>query len=325
MSIDPLSRYPAIHTADVQEFEYRLRSTYGATGFTLADPSALKVRANFLPLQDIALGFSGLGTEATVHFDGCDFAVLQLPLRGKCVVTSGRRPITVSAGCPCITSAGQPIILERGVDFEQLFLRANSSELCRKLELLLDTPVHGEIEFEPAEFASPSRLLGLRRLIDLVVTQLDDEEALLPPPALRELEQAIIVQLLLASRHNYSDALDGGPRDPAPAHLRRVEAYIEANWNRPILIEDLVAVAGVSARSLYSGFEKVFECSPMAFVKRQRLLRARERLTITNEATTVTGVAFACGFSNLGHFARDYRATFGELPSETLRKSRTTS
>jgi len=39
------------------------------------------------------------------------------------------------------------------------------------------------------------------------------------------------------------------------------------------------------------------------------------------ESTTVTGVAFACGFSNLGHFANDYRATFGELPSDTLRRA----
>jgi transcriptional regulator GlxA family with amidase domain len=35
----------------------------------------------------------------------------------------------------------------------------------------------------------------------------------------------------------------------------------------------------------------------------------------------VTGVAFACGFQNLGHFARDYRLRFGELPSETLKGS----
>ena len=35
-------------------------------------------------------------------------------------------------------------------------------------------------------------------------------------------------------------------------------------------------------------------------------------------ATSVTEVAYSCGFSNLGHFAKDYGRHFGELPSETL-------
>jgi len=33
-------------------------------------------------------------------------------------------------------------------------------------------------------------------------------------------------------------------------------------------------------------------------------------------------VAFNCGFGNLGHFAREYREAFGELPSETLARAR---
>jgi len=35
----------------------------------------------------------------------------------------------------------------------------------------------------------------------------------------------------------------------------------------------------------------------------------------------VTAVAFACGFGNLGHFARDYREVFGERPSMTLARA----
>jgi len=36
-------------------------------------------------------------------------------------------------------------------------------------------------------------------------------------------------------------------------------------------------------------------------------------------STTVTSVAFACGFGNLGHFAGYYVRAFGETPSVTLR------
>lgn len=35
---------------------------------------------------------------------------------------------------------------------------------------------------------------------------------------------------------------------------------------------------------------------------------------------SVTQIALKCGFQNLGHFARDFRLAFGELPSDTLRR-----
>jgi transcriptional regulator GlxA family with amidase domain len=56
----------------------------------------------------------------------------------------------------------------------------------------------------------------------------------------------------------------------------------------------------------------------MAFVKSVRLQHARRMLQQPEGATSVVSVAFACGFLNPGHFARDYRLAFGELPSATL-------
>jgi transcriptional regulator GlxA family with amidase domain len=35
----------------------------------------------------------------------------------------------------------------------------------------------------------------------------------------------------------------------------------------------------------------------------------------------VTTVSSACGFGNLGHFAKDYFKIFGERPSDTLARS----
>lgn len=322
MSADPLSRYPAIYTSRVDEFEHRLRSIYGATGFSLQDPSLLAVRGTFAPMQDIAFGFGACGTAASIEFAETDFARLQMPLRGKGRTTVGRHSADIGADGACLASPGQPCTLDYGEGFEHLFMRVSSTAIRRKLAVLLDAPARGEIEFDLADFAGPAMLSGLQRMVRILVDQLNDREAILSPLVLREMEQAAILQLLFASRHNYSHLLDDNPRSPAPAHLRRVEAYIAANWNRPILVENLVEVSGVSARSLYTGFEKAYGCSPMVYVKHIRLRKAYELLTNAEEATSVTGVAFGCGFSNLGHFANDYRTTFGELPSDTLRRSR---
>ncbi|MFT4159157.1 helix-turn-helix transcriptional regulator, partial [Shinella sp.] len=89
----------------------------------------------------------------------------------------------------------------------------------------------------------------------------------------------------------------------------------------PITIESLIEVSGVSARTLFRSFKRIRGYPPMFFVKKIRLERARALLGDRNAVTSVTGVALKCGFANLGQFARDYRETFGELPSETLKRS----
>ena len=61
----------------------------------------------------------------------------------------------------------------------------------------------------------------------------------------------------------------------------------------------------------------------MAFVKQVRLQHAREMLRGTDRSRSVTQTALACGFTNLGHFARDYFKRFGERPSDTARRNKT--
>jgi transcriptional regulator GlxA family with amidase domain len=45
-------------------------------------------------------------------------------------------------------------------------------------------------------------------------------------------------------------------------------------------------------------------------------------LMMPDKTTSVTSVAFDCGFTNLGHFAKDYGKCFGELPSDTLNRTK---
>jgi adenylate cyclase len=56
-----------------------------------------------------------------------------------------------------------------------------------------------------------------------------------------------------------------------------------------------------------------------------RLTKARRELEQVRTHTTVTKVALANGFNELGRFAGHYRAMFGETPSATLRRNRGSS
>jgi transcriptional regulator GlxA family with amidase domain len=126
----------------------------------------------------------------------------------------------------------------------------------------------------------------------------------------------------MCHRHNHTHLLLREPLPASQTAVRAVEEFIEANWDKPIGIETMVAVANVSARSLFRQFRKDRGYSPADFAKRVRLNHAREMLEQPNEAGSVIQIALRCGFQNPGHFARDYRNTFGELPSTTLKKAR---
>ncbi|WP_198375121.1 helix-turn-helix domain-containing protein [Neoroseomonas rubea] len=101
--------------------------------------------------------------------------------------------------------------------------------------------------------------------------------------------------------------------------VRAAEAFMEARVERPVYTEELCAALGVSARRLHDAFRAVLGTSPHAHLKSRRLMLARRALLRQrNGPELVKSVALGHGFWHLGHFARDYRALFGELPSETL-------
>lgn len=57
------------------------------------------------------------------------------------------------------------------------------------------------------------------------------------------------------------------------------------------------------------------------FIKIQRLSAARQELQMASaEKSSARQVAAKWGFLQFAHFATDYRAHFGERPSETLRR-----
>ena len=74
-------------------------------------------------------------------------------------------------------------------------------------------------------------------------------------------------------------------------------------------------------RSLRDGFSKFLGVSPKDYIQLRRLHHARKALSAHQIGeVTVAEVAADQGMWDPGRFAHRYRKTFGELPSETLRR-----
>jgi len=200
-------------------------------------------------------------------------------------------------------------------------LKIDPGALENKLTCLLGARPTGKLEILPTADRHSPRFQQLWRMIRFFAEQLDSACEPMPPLVVRELEQAILVAFLSANRHTFSDVLERDPAATLPCHVRRAEEFIEAHWDQAVTIEKLVEATGIGARAIFRAFQQTRGYSPMAFAKMVRLRRARAMLGAPDAETSVTSVAFVCGFGNLGHFARDYRQAFGERPSATLAKA----
>jgi transcriptional regulator GlxA family with amidase domain len=123
-------------------------------------------------------------------------------------------------------------------------------------------------------------------------------------------------------RHD-ADRLAGDVTSVAlPADLVRALEWLRSHLSEPVDLELLASVAGVRPRTLESHFKTFLGTTPLGWLRRTRFANARRELERGASDATVTGIALASGFVQLGRFAAEYRAIFGETPSTTLRRSR---
>lgn len=132
-----------------------------------------------------------------------------------------------------------------------------------------------------------------------------------------------LLRLLCAPDDDTAPAADAATLAEHAASRRRLALVMAARelvsrpLNHTMTVDELCAELHVTRRTLQNHFHSVVGESPADFLKAVRLNACRRRLR--DGGATVQDVAAQWGFFHMGHFARDYRAMFGELPSQTLR------
>lgn len=95
--------------------------------------------------------------------------------------------------------------------------------------------------------------------------------------------------------------------------------HISAHLSEVITLSDLERFSGLSARSLQLAFNEVHGCSPMAWIKTQRLLRVRQALLARSDVP-IEALALSAGFQNMPPFFLAYKRRFGETPGQTRQR-----
>lgn len=323
MERPPLEQYSAILTHSPDEATEHCRKAYGLRNLTVTgSKSEFLAGVNHRFSNDIALIYSAYGTGVELEFPQPEFARQMFCLSGKGILRVGKTDAAMCIGKSMTLPVGRPVTFCLNENVEQLALRIGEATLVKSLTALLGSEPAKPIQLHGGQLEE-SREIALRDLVMYFVKSVHSLEESDPYcPVISELEQAIIAAFLYSNHHNYSDLLRADSKDAGPWQVRAVEDHILSHWNEPIDIFQLVEITGVSARSIFQAFARTRSYSPKTFLKRARLTHARAKLQSCDPGTSVTAIALSCGFNNVGRFASEYRAQFGELPSETLARRR---
>jgi len=93
---------------------------------------------------------------------------------------------------------------------------------------------------------------------------------------------------------------------------RRALAYIEENLGSKIAICELAALVSFSKSHFSRAFKRSLGLSPMAYVTRRRVERAKVMMISTDGQ--LTEIALACGFADQSHLNRSFRRAVGVSP-----------
>jgi AraC family transcriptional regulator len=102
------------------------------------------------------------------------------------------------------------------------------------------------------------------------------------------------------------------PGGLAAWQAKRTVEYIEDNLGSKMALRDMADFVALSPSYFSRAFKQSLGSSPMAYVARRRVERAKLMMTSTRER--LAAIALACGFADQSHFTRSFSRFVGMSP-----------
>ena len=231
-----------------------------------------------------------LGGE-TYTYDPANYLVLAVPL---------------PAECDAETEYGKPILMVN-IDVDATMV----GEML--LEIDGTSPLSGET---PRGISSTPMNPGLAgaviRLLECLKCPVDSR--LLGRQMVRE----VVYRVLRGEQGGALYAL--ASRDDHFTRIARVLRHIHSDYAKPLGTEEMARLAGMSVSAFHHHFKLVTACSPLQYLKRIRLDRARTLMTI--DGYNAGTAAHAVGYESASQFGREFKRLFGVTPVEDAEQTR---
>ena len=103
------------------------------------------------------------------------------------------------------------------------------------------------------------------------------------------------------------------------SHIERISNAIRAikkDFNKPLTVNSLAEIAGMSVSGFHAHFKTVTSMSPLQFQKQLRLIEARHLML--SENMDAAAAAYQVGYESASQFSREYVRMFGTPPKRDI-------
>ncbi len=102
-------------------------------------------------------------------------------------------------------------------------------------------------------------------------------------------------------------------RDGSSLRIVKTVRHLQENYHQSLDVDTIAKFAGMGNSTLHHAFEKLVGQSPIQYLKKIRLHKAR--LMIVSNGLNASEAAFQVGYNNLSQFSREFKRHFGHPPS----------
>jgi len=243
--------------------------------------------------------------------------LVALVLRGSKRVTMGSRTFDFGAGESLLITADVPTVSQitkanLSVPYIALVVDLDPAVIESLVVEMGSTPFSActPVRVDPTEAEVADAALRLMRLLDR-------------PASVRILQTQLIRELhfwLLSGRHGGA-IRSLGVADSHAQRVARAVALIREHFARPLRVEALAEVAGMSLSSFHEHFRAITSLSPLQFQKQLRLIEARRMMLADGQM--ISSAAYAVGYESVPHFTREYGRMFGLPPARDIKAAKT--
>ncbi len=301
-----------------------LQSIAAAKILHLGDRQDFRLKMDYLDLNRVSLISNSMTSSCSMEaLLGEDDFRLVLALHAPSQFSWRGQSYQVSEKQGIVVNPGSKITVDRYARSKTLVINTSYSTLKDHLKLLTNRNVKEPLEFDKKIDFSQGPGAYLYVLMNRLSHDSLYNDMLLTQPGIQRGYGELILGAILALPHNHIHLLQ--PEDSslyAPKIIHRAEEYIRAHFKERITISDVIQVCQCSRKELFSSFRSSRDYTPMEFLLEQRLQAAhRELLESRSAPRAISEIAYACGFTHLGRFSKQYRSRFSELPSETAKRT----
>lgn len=201
-------------------------------------------------------------------------------------------------------------------------LRLDWAVILQAAASILEMPLNGSLDLMPiVDLTTPAgQLIG--NMCRTIIGGMRDNGPLLQSKiAMSHMTEAMADLVVNTIPHRFSRHLEKRVHLIAPWHVRDAIDFMQANVATPITMPAIADAVGVSVRALETGFRTFRQTTPAAYLRTLRLRAARSDFLDPLNRQSVKAICLKWGFFHLGRFSATYRATYGENPSDTRRRS----